>query len=85
MSLWAVHEVLLDDSLRYAARVEAAGGGADVHVWRGMTYVFPSNLSNLRATREALDGMGRFLSGHLTSAGEARRAGETEARASGAR
>ena len=58
-------EVLLDDTLRYAARIEAAGGRAEAHVWRGMLHVFPSNLATLHAAREALDGVGAFLSGHI--------------------
>ena len=47
-------EVLLDDSLRYAQRIEAAGGQADLHVWKGMVHVFPTN-SLLKAAGEALD------------------------------
>ena len=54
-------EVLLDDSRRYQQRCEAAGGRATVHVWHGMTHVFPSSVSMLRAAREALDITGRFL------------------------
>ena len=58
-------EVLLDDSLRYAARVKDAGGSAEAHVWQGMVHVFPSNLAMLHAAREALDGIATFLSEHL--------------------
>ncbi len=58
-------EVLLDDTLRCAARIEAAGGRAEAHVWRGMLHVFPSNPSALHAAREALDGVATFLAGHI--------------------
>jgi epsilon-lactone hydrolase len=54
-------EVLLDDSRRYQQRCEAAGGRASVHVWHGMTHVFPSSVSMLHAAREALDITGEFL------------------------
>ena len=54
-------EVLLDDSRRYQQRCEAAGSRATVHVWHGMTHVFPSSVSMLRAAREALDITGEFL------------------------
>ena len=47
-------EILLDDALRYAQRIEDAGGRADLHVWKGMVHVFPIN-PLLRAAGEALD------------------------------
>jgi epsilon-lactone hydrolase len=58
-------EVLLDDSRRYQQRCEAAGGRVTVHVWHGMTHVFPSSVSMLQAAREALDITGEFLDGAL--------------------
>lgn len=54
-------EVLLDDSLRFGAAVDAAGRRCEVHVWKGMLHVFPGNVSMLRAAPEALDGVGDFL------------------------
>jgi monoterpene epsilon-lactone hydrolase len=55
-------DVLLDDSVRYAERVERAGGICEAHVWKGMTHVFPSNVALLEGAREALDDIGDFLS-----------------------
>jgi acetyl esterase/lipase len=57
-------EVLLDDSIRYGQRLEAAGGTVQVHTWEGMIHVFPSNLV-LRASQQALDDVGAFLRQHL--------------------
>jgi len=54
-------EVLLDDSRRYAERIKAAGGICDVHIWAGMTHVFPSSVGMLEASGKALDDMGDFL------------------------
>ena len=54
-------EILLDDSQRFADRVNEAGGRAEVHVWEGMVHVFPANLAVLLAASEALDGIGAFL------------------------
>ena len=53
-------EILLDDSRRFANRSEAAGGVAQLHIWEGMTHVFPSNVS-LQAAKDALDEIGAFL------------------------
>lgn len=53
-------EILLDDTLRYARAVEAAAGSADVHVWKGMVHVFPTN-ALLKAASEALDHIGASL------------------------
>jgi acetyl esterase/lipase len=54
-------EVLLDDSIRYGERLENYGGTVQVHTWEGMIHVFPSNIANLRAAKQALDDMGSFL------------------------
>jgi monoterpene epsilon-lactone hydrolase len=53
-------EILLDDSRRFANRIEAAGGDAQLHIWEGMTHVFPSNVA-LQAAKDALDEIGAFL------------------------
>jgi epsilon-lactone hydrolase len=53
-------EILLDDSRRFADRIEAAGGVSQLHIWEGMTHVFPSNLS-LHAAKDAIDNVGAFL------------------------
>ena len=53
-------EVLLDDSLRVAERIGAAGSTVEVHVWRGMTHVFLTN-RRLRAASKALQLYGEFF------------------------
>jgi acetyl esterase/lipase len=53
-------EVLLDDSRRFASRMEAAGGVAELHIWQGMTHVFASNLA-LQSAKDALANIGEFL------------------------
>ena len=53
-------EVLLDDSLRVAERIGAAGSTVEVHVWRGMTHVFLTN-TRLRAASKALQLCGEFV------------------------
>ncbi len=58
-------EVLVDDSLRYAQELTAACGTVEVHVWEGLTHVFPANLGGLIAAGEALDDIGAFLRRHL--------------------
>jgi epsilon-lactone hydrolase len=60
------NDVLLDDSLRYAERLEQAGGTIEVHTWQGMMHVFPSNVALLRAAQEALDDIGDFIQSRLT-------------------
>jgi acetyl esterase/lipase len=54
-------EILLDDSLRYGERLEREGGTVQVHTWKGMIHVFPSNVEVLHAAKEALDDVGDFL------------------------
>jgi monoterpene epsilon-lactone hydrolase len=54
-------EVLLDDALRYADRAHAEGVDATVHVWEGMTHVFPSSVGSLDAADQALNIMAAFL------------------------
>ena len=57
-------EILLDDSRRVAENIESAGGLAELHIWAGMTHVFPSNLA-FRAAKRALQNVGEFLQNHL--------------------
>lgn len=59
-------EVLLDDSLRFAKSAEGAGLDCEVHVWQGMTHVFPSSFAMLQAAAEALDDIGAFLARQFT-------------------
>lgn len=58
-------EILLDDSRRVAEAASRAGGEAALHIWQGMTHVFPSNLAQLQAARQALDMVGAFIRQHL--------------------
>jgi len=60
-------EILLDDARRYADRLQQSGSSAELHVWKGMTHVFPTSLALLRAAREATDNVGEFLRYHLRS------------------
>ena len=58
-------EVLLDDSLRYAERAQAAGVDAEVDVWMGMPHGFPASVGKLKAAAQALDAIGAFLTERL--------------------
>jgi len=58
-------DILLDDSVRYVAQLETAGGIAEAHTWQGMIHVFPSNVTLLKAAKEALDDIAVFLRQHL--------------------
>ncbi|TPN50853.1 MULTISPECIES: alpha/beta hydrolase [unclassified Mesorhizobium] len=58
-------EILLDDSRRVVEAASNAGDEAALHIWEGMTHVFPSNLAQLQAAREAVDMVGAFIRQHL--------------------
>jgi acetyl esterase/lipase len=58
-------EVLLDDSVRFAARAAEAGVDVSLSVWAGMPHVFQSSLGHLLASERSLDAIGAFLSGRL--------------------
>jgi len=53
-------EILLDDSIRFGERLEAAGGVCQVHTWQGMIHVFPIHFALLTAAK-ALDDICDFL------------------------
>jgi len=59
-------EILLDDARRYADRARAAGVDATIHVWEGMTHVFPASLGVLGAADEALGLLATFLDANWT-------------------
>ena len=61
-------EVLLDDSVRYAERIEHSGGSVQLHVWEGMVHVFTSSIATLEASRSAMTDIGGFLAKHLRAA-----------------
>lgn len=56
-------EVLLDDSLRYAASARKAGAPITLEVWRGMHHVFQFDVKTLVSARGALDRAASFLRG----------------------
>lgn len=64
-------EVLLDDSLRYAERIERSGGSVQLHVWEGMIHVFTASITTLEAARTAMTDIGGFLAKHLRGAADA--------------
>jgi monoterpene epsilon-lactone hydrolase len=60
-------EVLLDDSRQYIERAVAAGVDARLDVWLGMVHGFVSSVGKLKASAEALDAIGVFLTEKLHS------------------
>ena len=54
-------EILLDDARRYGARAREAGSRVELHVWEGMSHVFPAAAGSIAAADTALDGIGAFL------------------------
>jgi len=58
-------EVLLDDSRRYVERAVAAGVDARLDVWTGMPHGFPASVGAIKASAQALDAIGQFLTVNL--------------------
>jgi monoterpene epsilon-lactone hydrolase len=58
-------EVLLDDSRRYVEGAMAAGVDARLDVWTGMPHGFPAIIGPLKASAQALDAIGLFLTERL--------------------
>ena len=58
-------EVLLDDSRRYVERAVAAGVDARLDVWMGMPHGFPAIIGPIKASAQALDAIGTFLTDSL--------------------
>ena len=54
-------EVLLDDSRRYVERAVAAGVDARLDVWMGMPHGFVAIIGAIKASAQALDAIGLFL------------------------
>ena len=54
-------EVLLDDSRRYVERAMADGVDARLDVWTGMPHGFVASIGTLKASTQALDAIGMFL------------------------
>jgi monoterpene epsilon-lactone hydrolase len=58
-------EVLLDDSRRYVERAVSAGVDAKLDVWMGMPHGSLASIGKLKATAQALDAVGAFLTERL--------------------
>jgi monoterpene epsilon-lactone hydrolase len=58
-------EVLLDDARRYVERAVAAGVDARLDVWTGMPHGFPAIIGTIKASAQALDAIGLFLTESL--------------------
>jgi acetyl esterase/lipase len=61
-------EVLLDDSLRYAAQAVAEGVDAHVDVWAGMPHGFVGGVGGMQAAGAALQTIGAFLTERFADA-----------------
>lgn len=59
------HEILVGDSLRLARRAAECDVRVDLQIWPGAPHVFQGFAAMLDEGAEALDALGRFLSGHL--------------------
>jgi monoterpene epsilon-lactone hydrolase len=58
-------EVLLDDSRRYVERALADGVDVRLDVWTGMPHGFPAIIGAVKASAQALDAIGLFLTERL--------------------
>jgi acetyl esterase/lipase len=65
-------EVLLDDSRRFAQKLRAAGGEAELQIWPDMPHVWHLFAPFLPEANRALDEAGRFLAARLRAASGAR-------------
>lgn len=54
-------EVLLDDALRFTARLADAGTSVELHVVAGMQHVWPTIFHDLDESVAAIEAMARFL------------------------
>jgi monoterpene epsilon-lactone hydrolase len=63
------YEVLLDDSLRLAARAAESEVDVSLEIIAGVPHVFQLLAGNLNEADEALDRAGRFLAGRLNAQG----------------
>ena len=59
-------EVLLDDSRRYVERAVADGVDARLDVWTGMPHGFVAIIGPIKASAQALEAVGLFLTDSLT-------------------
>jgi monoterpene epsilon-lactone hydrolase len=63
-------EVLLDDSVRYADRAQAAGVDVTLSIWEGMPHVFQPSLDRLLAAEQSLNAICQFLHQRLIAAAD---------------
>ncbi len=63
-------EVLLDDSVRFVDRAQAAGVDAQLDVWEGMVHGFLDSVGYLSASGQAFKQIGSFLSERFTESPE---------------
>jgi epsilon-lactone hydrolase len=61
-------EVLLDDSIRVARRIRAAGGEVILDIWPRMVHIFPFFAAQIPESRQAMEEIGGFLSARLGTA-----------------
>lgn len=54
-------EVLLDDSTRFAEKLEAAGGETELETWPGMPHVFQGFAPYLPEANQAIESIARFF------------------------
>jgi epsilon-lactone hydrolase len=59
------HEVLLDDSRRYAERAKAAGVDVTLEVWDEMIHVFQIFAPTLPEGQQAIDRIGEWVRAHI--------------------
>ena len=58
-------EVLLSDSERLVARINAAGGTAEISIWPTMPHVFPILAGVIPEGRRAIEDMSGFIQSKL--------------------
>ncbi len=59
------HEILLDDSLRFAEKARAAGVDVTLHVWEGMVHCFPLFAPMFPEATQAWDETIAYIKKHL--------------------
>jgi epsilon-lactone hydrolase len=59
------HEILLDDSVRVAEKMRAAGGKVELEVWKGMWHVFHAFADLMPESKSAVQKIGQFARQHL--------------------
>lgn len=64
------YEILLDDSVRVAAKARAAGVDVTLRVWDGMWHVFQSLAARVPEARQSVEEIGAWVQARLAAAGE---------------